>query len=232
MLKRFLKPFRIVVVLVAAVAAFVGISVRAGGWATITVADLPDHFVAGQATTLSFTIRQHGVRLMDDLTPSLEAVNGTEKTTATVRREGANYHAKFTLPKPGEWTLTIKSSFGPNDVTLLPMQAMAANAKLAALSDAERGRRLFVAKGCLQCHKNDHAGVNGRFPWATDLTNKHYTGNYLAQVLTNPEKVLPPKDQARMPNLNLKPGEVTALTAFINTGINTGINAGKRTATN
>jgi hypothetical protein len=216
MLKRFLKPFRIVVVLFAAVAAFVGISVRAGGWATITVADLPDHFVAGQPVNLSFTIRQHGVRLMDDLTPSLEAVNGTEKTTATVRREGANYHAKFTLPKPGLWTITIRSSFGANDVTLLPMQALAANQATTALTDSERGRRLFVAKGCLQCHKNDNAGVNGRFPWATDLTSKHYSGAYLTQVLADPQKALAPPKNDRMPNLNLKPHEIAALTVFLN----------------
>ncbi len=224
MLKRSLKPFRIVVVLLAAVAAFVGISVRAGGWATITVADLPDHFVAGQTTHLSFTIRQHGVKLMDDLTPSLEAVNGTEKVIASVSREGTNYQAKFTLPKPGAWTITIKSSFGPNDVTLLPMQALAANTQAKALSEAERGQRLFVAKGCLQCHKNDNAGVNGRFPWATDLTSKHYSNAYLAQVLSNPQTALAPPKNERMPNLNLKPNEIAALTAFQN--------AGKQTAKN
>jgi cytochrome c553 len=224
MLKRSLKPFCIVVVLFAAVAAFVGIGVQAGGWATITVAELPDYFVAGQATQLSFTIRQHGVRLMDDLTPSLEAVNGTEKTTATVSREGANYHAKFTLPKPGLWTITIRSSFGANDVTLLPMQALAAHQAATAITDSERGRRLFVAKGCLQCHKNDNAGVNGRFPWATDLTRKHYSSAYLAQVLAEPQKALAPPKNDRMPNLNLKPNEIAALTVFLN--------AGKQTAKN
>jgi mono/diheme cytochrome c family protein len=224
MLKRFLNPIKIAVVLLTLGAALIAATVHAGGWATITVADLPDHFVAGQAVHLSFTIRQHGVKLMDDLTPSLEAVNGASKVAASVTREGTNYHAKFTLPKPGEWTLTIKSSFGPNDVTLVPMQAIAANNQAKALSDTERGRRLYVAKGCLQCHKNDNAGVNGRFPWATDLTSKHYTENYLARVLTDPEKVLPPKNNAQMPNLNLKPNEVAALTAFIN--------AGKKTETN
>jgi hypothetical protein len=218
MSKRFLRPFPLVVVLFAAVAAFIAINVAAGGWATITVADLPDHFVAGQAVHLSFTIRQHGVKLMDDLTPSLEAVNGASKVAASVTREGTNYHAKFTLPKPGEWTITIKSSFGPNDITLLPMPAIAANGQAKALSDTERGRRLYVAKGCLQCHKNDNAGVNGRFPWATDLTSKQYRETYLAQVLTDPMKVLAAKKNAEMPNLNLKPNEIAALTAFLNAG--------------
>jgi mono/diheme cytochrome c family protein len=218
MSKRFVKPFQFVIVGLLVVAIWAAVAGHAGGWATITVADLPDTFVAGSPTHLTFTVRQHGVKLMDDLTPSLEAVSGAEKVTANVTREGTNYHAKFTLPKPGAWTITIKSSFGANDVTLLPMSVIAANAKATPLSVAERGRRLYVAKGCLQCHKNDNAGVNGRFPWATDLTSKHYTESYLAQVLTNPEKVLPPKDHARMPNLNLKPNEVTALTAFINDG--------------
>lgn len=219
MLKRFLKPFCGVMVLLAAVASFVGIGVQAGGWATITVAELPDYLVAGQATQLSFTIRQHGVRLMDDLTPSLEAVNGTEKTMASVSREGTNYHAKFTLPKPGLWTITIRSSFGANDVTLLPMQVLAAHQAATAITDSERGRRLFVAKGCLQCHKNDNAGVNGRFPWATDLTNKHYSRDYLTQVLTASEKIIAAQKQLqKMPSLNLNPNEVKALTAFLNGG--------------
>lgn len=228
MSKRFLRPFQIVVVLLTVAAAFVAIhsrvgNVYAGGWATITVADLPDYFVAGQSVNLSFTVRQHGVKLMDDLTPSLVAVNGAVTVTASIHREGSNYHAKFTVPKPGQWTITIKSSFGPNDITLLPIQALATNNQAKALSEAERGRRLYVAKGCLQCHKNDNAGVNGRFPGATDLTSKHYSENYLARVLATPEKVLPPKDHARMPNLNLKAGEIISLTAFIN--------AGKRTET-
>ncbi len=223
MSKRSLRPFQFAVLFFVAVATYVAINIQAGnvhagGWATITVADLPDHLVAGQPVQLSFTVRQHGVKLMDDLTPTLEAVHGAEKVTASVRRDGTNYHAKFTLPKPGAWAITIKSSFGPNDVSLLPIQAVASNAAVKSLSEAERGRRLYVAKGCLQCHKNDNAGVNGRFPWASDLTSRHYPGNYLAQVLTNPEKALPSKDQARMPNLNLKPQEVAALTAFINAG--------------
>jgi cytochrome c551/c552 len=224
MSKRFVKPFQFVVVGLLAVAAWAAVTGHAGGWATITVADLPDSLIVGSPTHLTFTVRQHGVKLMDDLTPSLEAVQGAEKVTANVTREGTNYHAKFTLPKPGAWAITIKSSFGPNDITLLPMQALTANAKMISLSEAERGRRLYVAKGCLQCHKNDNAGVSGRFPWATDLTSKHYTENYLAQVMTNPDKVLPAKEHARMPNLNLKAYEVTALTAFIN--------GGKRTETN
>ncbi len=230
MSKRSLRPFQFVFVLLLVVAAFVAINtqagnVHAGGWATITVADLPDHFVAGQPANLSFTVRQHGVKLMDDLTPSLEAVNGQVKTSATITKEGANYHAKLTLPKSGEWTITIKSSFGPNDITLLPMQAVAANTVAKPVAETERGRRLYVAKGCLQCHQHDGAGVNGRFLWATNLTSKHYRDAYLAQVLTAPEKALAlTKNSQQMPNLNLKPNEVTALTAFIN--------ASKRTETN
>lgn len=224
MSKRFLKLFPFVVVSLVAVATLIASNVSAGGWATITVAELPDCFVVGQTAHLSFTIRQHGVRLMDDLSPSLEAVNGAEKVTASVAREGANYHAKFTLPKPGAWTITIKSSFGANDVTLLPMQALAAHQAATAITDSERGRRLFVAKGCLQCHKNDNAGVDGRFPWATDLTGKHYSGAYLAQVLAEPQKALAPPKNDRMPNLNLKPNEIAALTAFLNVGKQTAKN--------
>lgn len=220
MSKRFLKP--LLVVLCATVAAFVAFQVHAGGWATITVADLPDHFVAGKATNLTFTVRQHGVRLMDDLTPSLEAVQGQDKATATVTRDRTNYHAQLTLPKPGAWTITMKSSFGTSDVTLPPIEAVAANVAAKPLAQAERGRRLYAAKGCIGCHQHEGSGAKGGFPVAPNLTNKHYGDAYLTQLLADPKKVL--ASSKNMPNLNLKPQEIAALVAFIN--------AGKKTDTN
>ena len=36
-----------------------------GGWATISVEDLPDYLVAGQPARLTFTVRQHGVEPMN-----------------------------------------------------------------------------------------------------------------------------------------------------------------------
>ena len=48
-------------------------AVRLGGWAVVTVENPPDYLVAGKATELTFTIRQHGRTLLSDLRPGIEA---------------------------------------------------------------------------------------------------------------------------------------------------------------
>ena len=50
---------------VLAVAALCGMAFSFGGWAVVTVDDLPQAFTVGQPTTIAFSIRQHGVKLMD-----------------------------------------------------------------------------------------------------------------------------------------------------------------------
>ena len=47
-----------------------------GGWAVVTVDDLPDYVVAGQPVRLSFVVRQHGMTPLDGLRPSVEARSG------------------------------------------------------------------------------------------------------------------------------------------------------------
>src|SRR6266480_3991348 len=54
--------------LVAAVTAGL---VAMGGWAVVTVKDLPEYFVAGQQYTIEFQVRQHGHRLLGSLEPQL-----------------------------------------------------------------------------------------------------------------------------------------------------------------
>src|SRR5262249_61471615 len=50
------------------------LGVAAGGWAVVTLDDLPDAVVAGKPVTLTFTVRQHGHTPLDNLRPSIEAV--------------------------------------------------------------------------------------------------------------------------------------------------------------
>src|SRR5438552_18195859 len=54
-----------------------------GGWAVITVEQLPDYVTAGRPVTLSFTVRQHGVTRLSGLKPSIDARSGDLTTTAT-----------------------------------------------------------------------------------------------------------------------------------------------------
>jgi hypothetical protein len=82
-----------------------------GGWAVITVKDLPDQIVVGQPFTLEFTVRQHGRTLLSNLNPRVTAAASAERVDATVRPSSSagTYTAALTLPHPGDWTLTIYS---------------------------------------------------------------------------------------------------------------------------
>ena len=52
------------------------ISAYLGGWAAITVEELPDYVVVDRPVTLTFTVRQHGVTRLSGLRPRIEARAG------------------------------------------------------------------------------------------------------------------------------------------------------------
>src|SRR5512146_3100034 len=125
-----------------------------GGWAVITVENLPDQVVVGQPVTLDFTVRQHGRTLLSNLNARVVAEGGGDRVNAAAQPGGSEgrYQATVTLPHSGVWTITIYSGFGNNNVSLLPLTAVGPGRPVAVLAAAERGRQLFVAKGCLTCH--------------------------------------------------------------------------------
>jgi len=49
-----------------------------GGWATLTIANLPDYFVVGKPVPLTFLVRAHGVTLVDGMQTAVTAHLGTE----------------------------------------------------------------------------------------------------------------------------------------------------------
>ena len=54
-----------------------------GGWAVVTVDDLPDSIVAGKPVSLSFAVRQHGRTLLPNLSPQVTAkAKGSEVQVA------------------------------------------------------------------------------------------------------------------------------------------------------
>lgn len=195
------------------------IAAYAGGWATITVESLPDHLVAQQPTNLTFSIRQHGMELLGDLNPSIEARSGDNEYAARAvptNRKGY-YTALLNLPRPGTWTVTIKSGFGPSNVTLLPIPAVSAGGRApVALSENERGQRLFVAKGCLTCHEHARVPESGRIKVGPDLTDRGLDAGYLSRFLADPKVKTVWATSARMPDLNLNKNEVASLIAFLN----------------
>jgi hypothetical protein len=198
------------------------LAIHPGGWATITVEDLPEYFVAGQKRDLRFTIRQHGRTPLNDLTPRVRATLGGRQATAVATRGRAagQYVAALTLPEPGEWTVNIHSGFGKSEITLLPILAVAPGARPEAVtSDAERGRRLFVAKGCVGCHVNAAVQAGPESPVGPELTARHYPVEYLERLLADPQATLGSRGRpVEMPNLDLDHGEITALVAFLNAG--------------
>jgi hypothetical protein len=88
-----------------------------------------------------------------------------------------------------------------------------------AVGQIQYGKDLFVAKGCLGCHRNDR--VEARYavfsteegPNLTSYKTTHKTSEeYLRVWLKDPQEIKP---DTRMPNLELSEVEIEALSAFL-----------------
>ncbi len=204
--------------------------VALGGWAVVTVKELPEYFVAGQQYTIEFQVRQHGRNLLRDLHPRLIIgtsgrrlgwlVSGKDETTipAVARAAEGTYAATFTAPAAGQVLLTIKSGFGNSELRLYPQPVVAAGASRAALSAVDRGQILFVAKGCNTCHVNTDLvdrPDNDALTVGPALGGRRLARDYVMQKVKNPAS-------HNMPDLGLSDAEVAALAAFL---------AGERAAT-
>jgi mono/diheme cytochrome c family protein len=164
-------------------------------------------------------VRQHGRTLLDGLRGQLEAQDAgqTIRATATPGPDAGRYLVTFTPPRPGTWTLTISSGFGNNHLTLLPIPAVNAGRTATALSAADRGLHLFVAKGCATCHVHPDVTGSGAVKVGPDLSGRRFEADYLRRFLAEPNiATTRGPDGFEMPDLNLAPQEIAALTAFIN----------------
>lgn len=193
-----------------------------GGWAVITVEDVPEYLEAGKPTRIAFRVRQHGQNGLEGLEPKVTLRSGmTRSSVMAVGSSDRNgrYVATLTAPKAGEWTVRIESGFGPGNLTLLPIRAVAAGgAPPAAIADAERGHQLFVAKGCVTCHVRGDDGDKGMNAGPA-LTGRSYPAANLAKFLADPKAnpITAQKNVAwAMPNFELKEREIASLVAFIN----------------
>jgi mono/diheme cytochrome c family protein len=194
-----------------------------GGWAVITVEDLPDQFAVGQPVTLDFTVRQHGHTLLSNLNPRITAEAGQDRVSGSVQPGASDgrYRASLTLPHAGAWAITVYSGFGNNNVTLMPVPAVSPGRVAPEIAAAERGRRLFVAKGCITCHVHPEVPSSGVVNVGPDLTGRRFTADYLQRFLADPNiATTRGAGGFEMPNLNLAPREIAALAAFIN-GVST-----------
>ena len=202
-----------VAVLLPSLAAFFG------GWATITLDNLPDRVTVRQPLGLTFMVRQHGRTPLRGLNASVTARSaGRElRAVATPLPAAGRYTATLMLPEPGDWTITIHSGFGNSNLTLPPLVVVeAATATAPSPAEAERGRRLFVAKGCVTCHLHRAVEGSGQVAAGPELTDRGLAAEYLRRFLADPS-IKPPQPGTTlgMPNLELKPAEIAALTAFL-----------------
>jgi len=203
-----------------------------GGWAVVTVEDLPEYLEAGKPTTLSFEIRQHGVTLVNDFSPtvSLEPVKGGllsrwregETVRAARGRRDGLYQATLTPSEPGEVTIVIQAAPLRWESKLLPLRVVAAGEDAPALPAHERGRQLFAAKGCATCHakKDDPAFADwNALAVGPDLTGRSFAEGQLAMKLADAGAYrVPMPNDAEMPRLALADSEIQALVSFLEGG--------------
>ena len=83
-----------------------------GGWAVITLDELPAGVVAGEPLTIGFTVLQHGRTPMSGLDPTITANLYKEQefvVQAEPDGEPGHYTAALTFPKEGEWRWSIQA---------------------------------------------------------------------------------------------------------------------------
>lgn len=197
----------------------VAVGYARGGWAIVTVETLPDHLNAGRTIPIDFTVRQHGVTLMDDLTPRVNVTMNGETSVVNARPTShkGTYRAEITPKGSGAASVDIRTGFGEANLALMPIPILAAGATPVKQTLHERGRNLFVAKGCASCHT--HSSVKfakSEFLNGPDLTTVRYTPEYLRAFITDPS-IKTPTVPLRMPALGLKPDELNAVVSFLTT---------------
>ena len=120
--------FRNAILLVSVFTLAFVIPVFAGGWAVISLDELPTGVVAGNPHTIGFTVLQHGKTPMSGLYPIITArLSNDEVLTFSAEPEGkpGHYTAALTFPKDGDWEWSI--------------QAFTMDLKMPALSVAAAG---------------------------------------------------------------------------------------------
>ncbi len=99
-------------------AAFLGsiliFPVLAGGWAVITIEDLPGHIAANAPFTVQFAVRQHGRTLLPGLEPTItftlpQTMEGVKFSAAPIEGQPGMYKAEILLPQPGAWEWSIQA---------------------------------------------------------------------------------------------------------------------------
>ena len=210
-----------------------------GGWAVVSVSKVPDAWIAGKPLQLSWQVRAHGHSPVHGLMPTLEARSGARRVTGRTwefDEDGQRgYRGSIAFPASGNWQVTIHSGFGRSRAVLLPWRVVdsvstvrgtvedhLARLRVGQLSEPERGRRMFAAKGCVSCHVHRSVPIAGDVPdFGPDLTHRQFSADYLRLFLANPS-IKPSTNGRRMPNLGLRDKDIAPLVAFLTAPRTTG----------
>ncbi|HJR81118.1 MAG TPA: c-type cytochrome [Anaerolineales bacterium] len=93
-------------------ALILAIPVLAGGWAVITLDELPSNVVAGKQLTVGFTVLQHGKTPMTNLEPTVTVKSPSEEEiifNAEAEGKAGHYTATLLFPDEGEWEWSIQA---------------------------------------------------------------------------------------------------------------------------
>ena len=107
-----LSQIRIAIGLTFLLSIMITVPVLAGGWAVITLDELPSNVVAGEPFSVGFTVLQHGRTPMTQLEPTVTAkLSATEKMIVDAAPQGdpGHYVASLTFPKEGNWEWSIQA---------------------------------------------------------------------------------------------------------------------------
>jgi cytochrome c551/c552 len=125
--------------------------------------------------------------------------------------------------------VTIQSGFGRSRAVLVPWRVVDSVTTVRGTvedhlkkmgvplyNEAERGRRLFAAMGCVTCHVHRDVPIKGELSdFGPDLSDRRFPSDYLAKFLANPA-IKPATNGKRMPNLALREKDIKPIIAFIN----------------
>lgn len=101
-------------------------AVSAGGWAVVTVDELPVSAVAGEPLTIGFMVRQHGISPTPGLSPTITfTLPKDEQFTVTAKEDDitGHYSATVTLAKEGDWYWTVDAFSFPQPMPIITVVA-------------------------------------------------------------------------------------------------------------
>ncbi len=194
-----------------------GSGLQAGGWATAVLEQLPEFALRDKLLDVTFTVKQHGVEPLTNLKVHIVArsiVTGEKRDFRVREVSHGLYTGELNFPSTGMWNWEIKTGW-PGPTAMPQIEVLdSADGQARETTDYRKGARLFVAKGCITCHRNARAGLAKlrSLQIGLDLTNYSASTTFLQRWLTDPRNVKP---ESRMPDPNLSEDDITALTSFL-----------------